>query len=95
MDVKRISEVLRELFKRYPQFERLRIPSLSSLWREAVGDVIAEKTKVIDFKNGILYVSCKDSLWLNELHFRKGKIIEKINETVGENLVKDVVFKTR
>lgn len=93
--MKKISEVLEEFFKKYPQFDRLKIPSLSSIWREVVGGVIAEKAEVVDFRKGILYVSCKDPLWLSELHFRKGRIVERMNEMIGENLVKDIVFRTR
>ena len=93
--MKKIAEVLKELFRKHPQLERLKFFSLPSMWREAVGNLVAEKARVIDLKNGVLYISCKDPLWLSELHFRKTRIIEKLNELAGENIVRDIVFKTR
>lgn len=91
--MKRMAQVLEELIERNEKFKKLRIFSVSSLWEKVVGKNIASKTKVVDFVDGKLIVSCSDPMWRAELLLRKDAIAARINEEVGKKLVKTIVLR--
>ena len=45
--------------------------NLTTLWKENVGALINENTKIKSFKNGILIIKTKTPVWRNELLFQK------------------------
>jgi hypothetical protein len=63
------------------------------LWAETVGDAIAEATRAEKFRDGILFVVTKSSVWTHELTFFKEKAIERMNDRLGRPLVRDIRFK--
>lgn len=64
-----------------------------SLWEPALGGFIAENAKPAAFKSDILLVHVNSSPWLHQLRFLKSDIIAKLNNALGEERIKDVVFK--
>jgi predicted nucleic acid-binding Zn ribbon protein len=42
---------------------------------------------------GTLIVSVKSGAWRNELSMRKQEIIRRINELVGDEILKDIKFQ--
>lgn len=65
------------------------------LWDEVVGEKLASVSQAEDIKNGVLFVSAKDSIWGQEIFNFKGLIIQKLNAKVGEEIVKDVKVKVK
>jgi len=63
-----------------------------SLWEEVVGEAIAAHTSVVGIRGGVLVVRVGSPSWRNELFFMKPKILEKLNSTIGEDVVKDIRF---
>lgn len=63
------------------------------VWDEVVGNEIRMNTSPQKVKNGILYVSVNSPIWAQELQFVKRQIIEKINQTLKANLIRDIVFR--
>jgi predicted nucleic acid-binding Zn ribbon protein len=93
--MKKISEVIDKLIKTNPKLEKLGIFSIKTAWEEVVGDLIASKAKVEDFRNGILTVVCMDPMWSSEIHFRKKKILQEINKILSNEKVRDIIIHTR
>ncbi|HOK53022.1 MAG TPA: DUF721 domain-containing protein [Armatimonadota bacterium] len=60
------------------------------IWPEIVGAKTASVTRVESVREGILYVNCRDSMWAQELHFLRPIIIEKLNERLGKNVIKEI-----
>ena len=63
------------------------------LWENAVGDVIAKNTKPEAFKGKLLLVLVSSPPWMHQLQFLKKDIINKVNQTLGKELVQDIKFK--
>ena len=63
------------------------------VWKDAVGDLINENTTLKDVDRDRLIVLVANDSWRAELSFRKTEIINKINELIGENAIKDIIFK--
>lgn len=62
-------------------------------WESVVGERIAQMTKVTRILQGVLFVHVKTSTWRNELTLRKKEIIDKLNNIIGAEVVKDIKFQ--
>ena len=62
------------------------------IWPKIVGTKIAENTtaELVDFN--VLTIKVKNSTWINELYLKKDIIIEKLNEELGPNTIKELRF---
>ena len=66
---------------------------IEEVWEEVMGKTIAKYSDKIQIINHTLYISSSVAPLKNELLYQKEKIIERINEALGEKVVKDVVIK--
>lgn len=88
-----ISDVLSRLLKRKPFSKRIEEQKALFCWDRAVGMEISKHTKPIYVRDGRLVVVTDDSVWMNELSLLKERIIEKLNSIIGENIIKDILFR--
>jgi len=88
---------LQDAIKQFLDKSRLKqgIQSLriEDIWEEVMGKTIAKYTDKIQIINHTLYITSTVAPLKNELLYQKEKIIERINEALGEKLVKEVVIK--
>jgi predicted nucleic acid-binding Zn ribbon protein len=61
-------------------------------WENVVGEKIAKVAFPVKDKKGVLFVKVEDSIWRFELARRKEELIDKINEHLKKNSIKDIVF---
>jgi len=66
---------------------------IEDIWEEVMGKTIAKYTDKIQIINHTLYITSAVAPLKNELLYQKEKIIERVNEALGEIMVKDVVIK--
>ena len=66
---------------------------IEDIWEGLMGKTIAKYTDKIQVINNTLYISTAVAPLKNELLFQKEKIIERVNDALGEKLVKEVVVK--
>ena len=66
---------------------------IEDIWEELMGKTIAKYTDKIQVINNTLYISTSVAALKSELHFQKDKIISRVNEALGEELVKEVIVK--
>jgi predicted nucleic acid-binding Zn ribbon protein len=59
-------------------------------WAEIVGEKTASVTIVDNVRDGVLYVTCRDSIWAQQLHFLRPVLIEKLNERLGKGVIKEI-----
>lgn len=64
-------------------------------WREVVGKHIAASTIPEKVRDGVMFVTCKSSVWSSELSFHKNDIIRKLNTAAGRNVITDIRFSAR
>lgn len=63
------------------------------LWDETVGPQIARRAKPAAIRNGILTVTVSSSPWLQQLNYMKAELCVKINNAIGEEMVKEIYLK--
>lgn len=62
-------------------------------WEKIMGKTIARYTEKIEIRGSTLYISTSVAPLKEELLYQKEKIIERVNEALGEKVVKEVVIK--
>jgi hypothetical protein len=66
---------------------------IEEVWEEVMGKTIAKYTDKIQIINGTLFITSVVAPLKNELLYQKDTIIQRVNEALGEKLVKEVVIK--
>lgn len=66
---------------------------IQDIWGEIMGKTIANYTEKIQIVKGTLYITTSVAPLKNELIYQKKKIIERVNEALGENVIHEVVVK--
>ena len=86
---------LGEALKRFLDKSRIKhdIQSLQieDHWQKIMGDTIAKFTDKIEIRNGTLFIYTTVAPLKNELVFQKDLIKQRVNESMRENVVKEVV----
>lgn len=88
-----LKEAIQQLIKQYRLRGKLSQNKLSHQWEQIMGKTIASRTKNVYLTKGKLIIELNSSVLRNELSFLKNKIIAKVNEELGEEVVKEVVLK--
>ena len=89
-----VEEVLSSVLNRSGLIDKSEYLKIYKIWAAIVGEKIAENTCLESVKRGTLFVNASSSAWMQELHFLKDMIIEKLEKELGEGTVKDIRFKT-
>ena len=66
---------------------------IEDIWEELMGKTISKYTDKIQVINSTLFISTSVAPLKNELIYQKEAIKERVNEALGEKLVKEVVIK--
>lgn len=88
---------LQDAINRFLQNSRLKsgIQALriEEVWEEVMGKTVAKYTDKIQIINGTLFISTQVAPLKNELLYQKEKIMERVNEALGEKTIREVVIK--
>lgn len=71
----------------------LEMTRIWSLWRETLGETIANETRPAAFRDATLIVHVSSSVWLQHLTFSKQDIIKNLNSALQNELVNEIRFK--
>lgn len=63
-----------------------------NIWNEIVGDAVAKNAQPDRVEHGVIIVKVSSPTWRQELYFQKKEIIQKINNTIGKNVIRDIRF---
>jgi predicted nucleic acid-binding Zn ribbon protein len=63
------------------------------LWPGIVGPQVAKVTDVERIENGVLYIHVTNAPWRSELTFRRKEILQKIQQTMNGDVIKDIRFR--
>jgi len=88
-----VSDLLAALLRGTPAEKRLKEGNIWLVWDEAVGSTIAAHAQPAAFRDGTLTLTVDSAPWMQQLTFLKRDLIAKVNDELGEGLVKDVYMK--
>jgi hypothetical protein len=88
-----IGDALREFLKKSKLKGGIQALQIEDAWEKIMGKTIAKYTDKIEIINQTLFISSTVAPLKNELLYQKEKIIERVNEMLGEKVIKEVVIK--
>jgi hypothetical protein len=88
-----IGEALKEFLKRSRLKSGVQALQIEEAWGKIMGKTIANYTDKIEIINTTLFISTSVAPLKNELIYQKEKIIERVNEALGEKVIKEVVVR--
>ena len=88
-----IGEVVRKLLKNQKLEGRLKELDVLKLSEELLGKNLMKYINDLSVKNGTLIIKVKSAVVRNELSYQKSEIIKKINEQVGNEILKEIILK--
>ena len=88
-----IGDALKQFIDKSRLKNGIRAVQIESIWEEVMGKTIAKYTDKIEIINQTLFINTAVGPLKNELFYQKDKIIERINEAMGEKYIKNVVIR--
>ena len=61
-------------------------------WAEAVGDVVSAEAEPVSEREGTVTVSCRSSVWAEELKMLAPELRDKVNSAIGDPAVAELKF---
>lgn len=89
-----LRELVKDFLDDFPHRRRLKRGMILSLWERIVGERIAREAEDVHFEHGKLVVSVKNPAWRHEIHMKRFNIARKLNEEVGEEIIKEIVVRS-
>ncbi len=88
-----IGAVIRKLLKNQKLEGRLKELDVLKLSEELLGENLMKYINDLSVKNGTLIIKVRSAAVRNELSYQKSEIIKKINEQVGNEILKEIILK--
>jgi predicted nucleic acid-binding Zn ribbon protein len=64
--------------------------ALQRVWREAVGELVAEQAYPTSERDGVVVVTCSSSVWAQELTLMAPDLLERLNAALGGQNVREL-----
>lgn len=88
-----LKDAIMQLLRTYHLEDKLIEHRLIANWEVVVGTMISRHTKDIWLKDKKLYVKLDSPTIRMELSYRRSQLVELLNESVGKELITDVVLR--
>lgn len=88
----RVGDVLAMSLKRLQLGPRLEEYGVWPVWNDVVGIPIARNAQPEKIRNGTLFVKVTSPVWMQQLQYMKMMIIERINQRLKADIVKNIFF---
>lgn len=88
-----VGDVISLMLQQYGLAGRYREFRLLQSWSELMGPVVANRTDNLFIREKTLYVKINSAVLRNELSYGKQKIINMLNDEIGQELLSDIVFQ--
>ncbi|MDU1890559.1 MAG: DUF721 domain-containing protein [Dysgonomonas sp.] len=89
-----LGEVLKQFFEENPFFKKKVAESrIVTGWSELLGPMISSYTTNIYLRRDILYVHLSSSVLRSELLIAKDRLINKLNEHAGMQIINEIIFR--
>lgn len=90
-----IHNLIEELCHRFGIHKKIMEHTAISKWSQIVGERISKETQPLGVRGGKLFLWVENSSWRNELTFMKKEIINRLNRSLGEKVIRDIIFSNK
>lgn len=90
---KHLGSIIPELLEKLKLDQRAAEANIIKVWNTILDPTITAHAQPTGYRNGVLYVGVDSSTWLHELtRYRKDEILEGLQNALGKDFVRQVVF---
>jgi predicted nucleic acid-binding Zn ribbon protein len=88
-----LGDALRKFLNQSQMKGSIQAMQIEAVWEQIMGKTVARYTDKIQIHGHTLYVNTAVAPLRQELMYQKDTIIERVNEALGEKVIKEVVIK--
>lgn len=88
-----IGEAIQKFLNKSQLKNGIRALQIEELWEQIMGKTIAKYTDKVQVINHTLFIRTHVGPLKQELLYQKKKIIERVNEAMGEPMIREVVIQ--
>lgn len=88
----RVADTLERVLQRVDPDHRMKAFRVWTFWDQEVGDSVAKHAQPDGFRAGVLSVRVDSPTWMQELQFMKESIRSRLNQRLGQPLIRDIYF---
>lgn len=92
MSDKPLKKTIDKLLRAYGYQDQLDEIELIKVYQDLVGQMFANHTKKIAYKNNVLYLQLDSAALKQELNYVKEGIMHKINKKMGKTMVEKIMI---
>ncbi len=92
-EAKNIGQIINDLLRKENLDVALDEHRACALWPQIVGDGINRYTIKRFVKDGVMTVHLSSASLANELMLNRDRIIKLINEAIGRDIIREIIFK--
>ena len=93
MKSKPIKEIISDYLQKTDFKTKNKTILIEKEWDKTVGELISKNTEITSFANGKLIVKTPNPVWRNELTLQTSELLKKLNQTMKETLIKEIIFR--
>ena len=88
-----MQDAIKQFLKQSKLKGNMQALQIEEVWEQIMGKTIAKYTDKIQIINQTLFITSAVAQLKNELLYQKEKIIERVNEALGDKIINDVVIR--
>lgn len=88
-----MKDAIREMMDSFNLTDKYHVTLVQEKWKEIMGPTVARYTNDLYVKDGVLHIYVSSAPLKNELFIMKSKIIERVNEEIGAEVIHDVAIR--
>jgi predicted nucleic acid-binding Zn ribbon protein len=88
-----LQNIINQIFQQNGREDVLLKIKINTILKEILGENISKNIKIKSIKNGKLYLKADNSLWAFEISINKELIINKLNEKIGKDTIRQIISK--
>lgn len=90
--MERLGDIVDRTVKRLPLGRQLEDYALWTVWDDTMGPAVARNARPEKLRNGTLFVRVRAAAWMQQLHYMKDIMLEKLNRRLGREVITNIFF---
>lgn len=91
--VKTVGSALEELLNNLGIDNRVHEQIVIAEFERIMGESFTKRANAVKIERGVLFIEVTNSAWRQELFYQKQMIKQRLNDALGETLVKEIIFR--
>ncbi len=91
--VQAVGSVITQLLNQLGIAHRVSEQRVLAEFEKIMGESFCKRATAVKIEHGVLFLEAVNSVWRQELFYQKVMIRQRLNEALGEELVREIIFR--